>query len=295
MPLPIPGRIADVVRQSTVQVTNGTQSSGSGVVVSPQQVITNAHVVRATDLKVESWEGAVINAKLVKLDRTRDLALLSVPGLRTEPLPLGDSNALRAGTPVLAIGNPLGFVGAVSSGVVHSLARRWIRADLRLAPGNSGGPLADFKGQMVGINTMVASDGLAYSIPSRSVQRFLSNAPRHKPGSQAVLGFHCQELAKPPRSAWPGDSLWAGVIIRPVEFQPRRVGLLVLGLVPGSAAEQASLLPGDILTGANGVRFEHVDDLPESLVHVRDGRLQIEFHRGNHDTLRHVTVAIPHA
>ena len=267
MPLPIPGRVADVVRQSTVQVTAGTQSSGSGVVVSPQQVITNAHVVRATDLKVESWEGAIINAKLVKLDRTRDLALLSVPGLRTQPLPLGDSNALRAGTPVLAIGNPLGFVGAVSSGVVHSLARRWIRADLRLAPGNSGGPLADFKGQLVGINTMVANDGLAYSIPSRSVQRFLSNAPHHK----------------------------LGVIIRPVEFQPRRVGLLVLGLVPGSAAEQASLMPGDILTGANGVRFEHVDDLPESLEHVRDCRLQIEFHRGNHDTLRHVTVAIPHA
>jgi serine protease Do len=269
MPLPIPGRVADIVRQSTVVIKTGDRnrphSSGSGVVLSPEQVITNAHVIHGrTGIQIEPWEGSVLPAKLVRLDRSRDLALISVPGLRSAPLPLSDSQNARAGLPVFAIGNPLGFVGAVSSGVIHSSVgtNQWICADVQLAPGNSGGPLCDFMGQVLGINTMVASGGLAYAVPSRSVQRFLANAPY-------------QQL---------------GVVIRAVEFQPKRFGVLVLALLPNSAAEQASLLPGDILVGANGGAFRNVDDLPAAIEAAQQGMLRLEFYRGNHASLRHVTV-----
>ncbi len=124
--------------------------------------------------------------------------------------------------------------------------------------------MCNFTGQVLGINTMVAAGGLAYAVPSRSVQRFLINAPY-------------QQL---------------GVIIRAVEFQPKRFGILVLALLPGSAAEQASLLPGDILVGANGGAFRNVDDLPAAIEAAQHGMLRLEFYRGNHASLRHVTVIL---
>ncbi len=196
MAIPVPGRIAEALRKSTVQVRSGRghrEGNGSGVVIAPEQIVTNAHVMQGERPMVESWEGKTVGATLIKLDQRRDLALLAVPGFDGAPATLGDSSLLRPGTPVLAIGNPLGFIGALSSGVVHSVGRPpwdfrpyagsdWICADLRLAPGNSGGPLADFFGHVMGINTMVASGGLALAIPSRVVQAFLSR--RH---GQAAL------------------------------------------------------------------------------------------------------------
>src|SRR4051812_45798332 len=188
MPLPVPGRIVEMLRRSTVEVLSGSErisGAGTGTVITEGQVVTNAHVVRGASLTVASWEGDRLPASVLKIDGRRDLALLSVQGLRAPASPLGDSNALRPGTPVVAVGNPLGFVGAVSSGIVHSVGvalpmggRTGIYADLRLAPGNSGGPLADFNGQIVGINTMVISGGLALAIPSRTVQMFLEKRSR---------------------------------------------------------------------------------------------------------------------
>src|SRR5262249_31598290 len=153
-----------------------------------------------------------------KQDVSRDLALLAVPGLNGTPATLADSSLLRVGAPVLAIGNPLGFVGALSSGVVHSVGRvpwmnsrtsDWICADLRLLPGNSGGPLADFHGDVVGVNTMVVSGGLALAIPSRAVQVFLTRTN--------------------PRPA-------LGVVGRPVRLRSRQNAMLILEVVAGGAA-----------------------------------------------------------
>ena len=275
MALPVPGRVAEALRRSTVQVTNGyglTQGSGSGVVLTGERVITNAHVLRGESVSVESWEGDRFKASLLKIDRRRDLALLRVPQLGAPAAELGDSDALRVGTPVVAVGNPLGFVGAVSSGVIHQLgpiqgfgAPRWICADVRLAPGNSGGPLADFQGRIVGINTMIVAGGIALSIPSRAVQTFLSRT---------------------------AETRSLGVVVRPIEMAQGAIGLMILELVAGGAAEAGSLLPGDILAGANDTRFRSMDDLYEAIETAPDSLLRLDFYRAGQKALRHVTVRL---
>jgi serine protease Do len=261
MSIPVPGRLAEIVRQSVVQVRGKEGSLGSGVVIAPGKVITNAHVIRGSEVHLETWEGSTVTAVVMKINRSRDLALLSVSNLKANALPLGDSQALRPGMPVFAIGNPLGFVGAVSSGVIHSVnLPRWVCADVRLAPGNSGGPLTSFNGQIVGINTMVVSGGLALAVPSRSVERFL----KHE------------------------DARNLGVMVRGVTFRGRP-GVLITGITPDSAAERASLLPGDILTGANGSTFGHPDDLTDAIDGAANGLLHLEFYRGDGRAVRHVT------
>jgi serine protease Do len=277
MPIPVPGRVAEALRRSTVEIHSGNshrQGNGSGAVIGPDQIITNAHVVQGATLSIDFWEGKTVRASVLRIDKRRDLALLSAPGLRAPAASLGDSDRLRAGMPLFAIGNPLGFVGAVSSGVVHAVGPvamnagrglAWIQADVRLAPGNSGGPLADFQGQVVGINTMVVFGGLALAIPSRAVQAFLARA-----GSPPELG----------------------VVLRPVTVRSRELGLLVLEVAPGGAAEAASLLPGDILVAANDRHFRFVDDLQTSMEQARDGLLRIDFYRGGQQALRHVVAKL---
>ena len=276
MALPIPGRVAEALRRSTVRVTSGRakeqEGDGSGVVLTGARVVTNAHVVRGERVTVESWEGDRVPASLLKIDRGRDLALLGAPGLAAPAAILGESNRLHVGAPVVAVGNPLGFTGAVSSGVVHLIGPvhpfsglPWIQADVRLAPGNSGGPLADYQGQVVGINTMIVAGGLALAIPSRRVQAFLSQATS-------------------------GRSL--GVVLRPVLLANKAVGLMILELVSGGGAESASLLPGDILIGANGSRFRSVDDLQNAMDEAPDALLRLDFYRAGQKAMRHVTVSV---
>jgi serine protease Do len=272
MPIPVPGRVAEALRKQTVHIQVGGrrgQSTGSGVIIGPERVITNGHVVRGQSLHVEAWDGRDVSASCLKLDAYRDLALLSAPGLRPEPACLRDSAGLRAGTAVFAVGNPLGFVGAVSSGIVHSVGSfgglAWIQADLRLAPGNSGGPLADFHGQVLGINTMVMGGGLALAVPSRAVQSFLLRA-------QA------------------GRSL--GVTVRPVQLEAARLGILILEISAGAPAVTASLLPGDILAGAEGRAFQSLDDLQFAIDTAPEAVLHLDFYRGGQRNLRHVAVRL---
>jgi serine protease Do len=280
MPIPVPGRVAEALRRSTVQVRSGQgyrQGNGSAVALTRDQVITNAHVVQADldqkgHLVLESYEGNVVPGSVLKIDRRRDLALLAAPGLEAFPACLGDSDALRVGTPIIAVGNPMGFVGAVSTGVVHSIGPaaqisrlQWIHADLRLAPGNSGGPLADLQGQIVGINTMIVTGGLALAIPSRAVQSFLTRTT-----SQRSLG----------------------VVVRPVTLKDRRSGMMILELVPAGAAERASLLPGDILVAGNETRFRFLDDLQDAIDQSPGAILRLEFYRAGREKLRKVAVRL---
>jgi serine protease Do len=212
------GEIAERLRRSTVQIhPNGGQGGqGSGVIWPAGLILTNAHVARAPEAAIELWDGRRFPASVTARDPRRDLAALRIDGAPPlEAATPGDSTVLRPGELVIAIGNPFGFAGALSTGVVHSIGRQWIYADVRLAPGNSGGPLADASGRVVGINTAIVN-GLGAAIPSAAVLDFVRNGPRPA----------------------------LGVTLRPVQL-----GLMLIEVDPEGSAAVAGLRVGDVVLG----------------------------------------------
>jgi serine protease Do len=284
------GEVVEKLRRSTVQLRTNRNGGGSGVIWSQDgQIVTNAHVVEgagasvaAERIEVELWDGRSLPGRIVKRDRRRDVAVLKLEAVGLPAATAGDSNALRVGELVIAVGNPFGFTGAASTGVVHRLNwdegprgfrdRSRVVSQLRLAPGNSGGPLANARGEVVGINTMIAG-GLAFAIPSHSVADFLT-APLQT-GSTAQAGL--------------------GVVVRPISLDRRsgrQLGFIVLEVSPDSAADGASLLQGDILIGAGGRQFQSVEDLGISIRASREGVLELQFRRGASDNIRTVATRI---
>ena len=269
------GEVTERLRRITVQVFAGADSRGSGIVWREDgQIVTNAHVLHGSSVQVELWNGHQLTARVQKTDRRRDLASLHVDADGLACAVPGDSDALRPGELVIAVGSPYGFIGAVSTGTIHSVgalagfaARRWVVSNVRLAPGNSGGPLANAAGQLVGVNTMIAG-GLALAIPSRSVEHFLMRSA----GGEAFLGITARPV--------------------PLSQSPGRVGFLVLEVTPESPAAQASLLPGDLLVGASSRPFRSADDLEAALHTSRNGPLEIEFRRGGSDQVRKVVTQV---
>jgi serine protease Do len=178
--------VAERLRRITVQVHTRGLGEGSGIIWGQNGlIISNDHVVRGDSPKIELCDGRTYDAQLRWRDPHRDLALLAIPTTGLPTAVSGDVRSLRPGEIVMALGHPFGLVNALSLGVVHHLGRdvsrqRWIHADIRLAPGNSGGPLANTAGEVIGINTLVAG-GLAHAIPITVVQRFL-----HETGERAA-------------------------------------------------------------------------------------------------------------
>jgi serine protease Do len=217
------GEIAERLRRSTVQVLPDQHGGGSGVIwTSDGAIMTNAHVARKDAAEVRLWDGRRLPARVTSRDARRDLALLrveaggldAVSGL--EAAALGDSSAVRPGELLMAIGSPLGFAGALSTGVAHSEGGGWIYANVRLAPGNSGGPLANARGEVIGINTAIVN-GLGLAVPSNTAAEFLRLGPR------PALG---------------------------VTLQPEGHGLRILQVEPNGPAAGASLREGDLLLGS---------------------------------------------
>lgn len=176
--------IADSLREITVAIHvpgDRRAGEGAGVIWHPEGiVVTNAHCVRHRRVAARTPDGLTFEADVVAHDARLDLALLSAPALRGRAPQFGDVESLRPGELLLAFGHPLGVSGALALGVLYAVARdrrsgsaRWVCADLRLAPGNSGGPLADAAGRIVGINTMVVG-GLGLAIPTAVVRRFVA-------------------------------------------------------------------------------------------------------------------------
>jgi len=175
--------LADVAKRllcSTVQIHAGKAGAGSGVIWQADGlIVTNAHVAREP-VRVVLPDGRAMKGRVLAWDRECDLAAVAVDAHDLPAALVGDSGALRVGELVIAVGHALGLPAAITAGVIHVLPPRGrqqglIRADLRLAPGNSGGPLADAGGRVIGINTMIA-DGLGCAVPSRLVKRFLVSA-----------------------------------------------------------------------------------------------------------------------
>jgi serine protease Do len=179
----------DRLRQVTVQVRTHRAATGAGVLWNAGDgegrslVITNAHVVRGDRATIELSDGTTVRARVVAHDPKRDLAALELePGPAVRAAVVRDSPPLRVGELVIALGHPGGFVGAATLGIVHAgesrrngPGPRWIRADLRLAPGFSGGPLADAAGRVIGVNTMMQG-GLALAIPAAAVESWVQRA-----------------------------------------------------------------------------------------------------------------------
>jgi serine protease Do len=223
------GEIAERLRRSTVQVFPDRRGGGSGVIwKNDGAIVTNAHVARKDAAEVQLWDGRRFPARVTSRDARRDLAVLrieaaslnaaagldAVSGL--DAAAVGDSSALRPGELVMAIGSPLGFAGALSTGVAHSAGGGWIYANVRLAPGNSGGPLANARGEVIGINTAIVN-GLGMAVPSNAAAEFLLHGPR------PALG---------------------------VTLRPEAHGLRILQVDPGGPAAVASLREGDLLLGS---------------------------------------------
>jgi serine protease Do len=176
--------LASLVRAWTVEVSTGDgDGRGGGVLWHPDGlVVTNAHVVGdARRARVRLGDGVETAARVLVRDARRDVALLAAEPTTLPPMPLGNPAALRPGSIVLALGHPWGVAHALSLGVVHAVARdrrgapRHIAADVRLAPGNSGGPLVDATGRVVGINAMIVG-GLGVAIPVNVVGRVIRDA-----------------------------------------------------------------------------------------------------------------------
>ncbi len=271
------GEIAEQLRRSTVLVLPGERGNGSGVIWSADGVIvTNAHVVRGSQMRVQLWDGREFDAALVSRDTGRDLAELRISAANLPAASVADSSQVRPGELAIAIGNPLGFVGALTTGVVHAVgplrrfgSQPWVQADVRLAPGNSGGPLADARGRVIGINTMVAGR-LALAVPSNAVSNFLAADP---------------------------IDAWLGVTVAPVRVprpgsRAKTFGLVLLEVEPDSPAANASLLPGDILLGTDEKSFASVDDLASSLQGSGPRLVRLAFLRGNYERFRRVTVQL---
>jgi serine protease Do len=271
------GEIAEQLRRSTVLVLPGERGNGSGVIWSADGVIvTNAHVARASQMRVQLWDGREFDAALISRDTRRDLAELRVNATNLPAITVADSSQVRPGELAIAIGNPLGFVGALTTGVVQAVGplRRfgtqpWVQSDVRLAPGNSGGPLADARGRVIGINTMVAGR-LALAVPSNAVTNF---------------------LAADPIDAWLGVTV-ASVRVPNARTRAKVFGLVLLEVEPDSPAANASLLPGDILLGTDEKSFESLDDLASALQGSGPRVVRLAFLRGDYERYRRVTVQL---
>jgi serine protease Do len=267
--------IAEHLRQLTVQVHGRRAGGGSGVIWrSTGLIITNAHVVRAPSAAVTLADGRAFEATVTARDLQRDLAILRLQASDLPVALIGDSSAVRVGELAFAVGNPLGIVGALTAGIIHALGppdgahgQGWIQADIHLAPGNSGGPLADAQGRIIGINSMVAG-GLAFAIPSNAVERFLNGDGKHP-----RLGVTLRSVSMPHEGK-------------------RVLGLLVLGVATRGAAEAARIMIGDVLIGVSGQLFGSPQDLSQALRHTGSGgRLAIDLIRGGQPIVCEVAVS----
>lgn len=255
------GQIIERIQPSVVQVRRGDRGAGTGVIWHEDgSIITNHHVVAnaGTNLQVELQDGRVLNAYVVDSDPTLDVAMLKVTADNLKAAPAGDSSKLRVGELVFAIGNPWGQRGIVTAGIVSTLSkvkvrnsnrtREYIASDVRLAPGNSGGPLLNAQGKVVGINAMIMGGDLSVAIPSNVVNAWAAQLPQ----TRISLGVQVQPAGLP-------------ASIRQALAPGQTQGLLVVGIIPGSLAEHAGLLVGDILIDIAGKPINDVTTLRATL------------------------------
>lgn len=258
--------VVERVAPSVVQVVDG-RGGGSGVVLTPDgYVLTNAHVVERSETpRVGLRDGRIVDGRVVGRDPGTDLALLRIHCDGLVPAELGDSDGLRVGQLVIAIGNPLGFQHTVTTGVVSALGRTLggrdgrpienvIQTDAALDPGNSGGPLVDTRAKVVGINTAVIAGarGIGFAIPSSTATAVVAALIRHGRVLRARIGIS--------GAATPiGRALAARLAL------PAAEGVRVVDVTSGSPAARAGVRAGDILVFLDGTAVTSLSALQRVL------------------------------
>lgn len=257
-------------------------ASGSGVLVDREgHFLTNSHVVRgATAVEAELADGRTAIADVVGDDPATDLALLRVAGPVPAVADLGDSNRLRVGDLVLAVGSPLGLARTVTLGIVSALGRTLagpggraiegvVQTDAALNPGNSGGPLLDASGSVVGINTAIAAgaQGLCFAVPSNTAAFVAAQCRAHGRVRRAWIGVGAEEVLVPAAAA------------RELGLETPR-GVLVRSVEESGPAASAGLRARDVIVALDGRAIASVADLHRRLgVDAIGARLEIEYLR----------------
>ncbi len=230
------------------------QSQGSGVVVDAARglIVTNNHVIEHADrIQVTLNDGRQLEAEVVGTDGETDVAVIRVPAEQLIALPFADSDSVRVGDFVVAIGNPFGLGQTVTSGIVSALGRTglgiqgyedFIQTDASINPGNSGGALVNLRGELVGINTAIIAPGggnvgIGFAVPANMVRALVEQLVTYGEIDRGQLGVTTQDLTA---------ELAAAFGLTP------HTGAVVTQVVGGSAADRAGLQPGDVVTAING-------------------------------------------
>jgi len=274
------GQIPDVPQEPQVE-----DALGSGVIVKPDgYVLTNHHVVDGADqIRVELTDRRTFDAKVVGSDKPSDLAVLKINATGLHSLPLGDSDRLRVGDVVLAIGNPLGVGQTVTMGIVSAKGRvtglsdgsfeDFIQTDAPINQGNSGGALIDTRGELVGINSQILSPsggsiGIGFAVPANMAENVMDQLIQHGKVRRGMLGITVQTVT---------SDLAKSLGLSQVR------GALVSGVRPGSPAERAGIHQGDVILTFDGQPVSDSNDLRNRVAGSQpDSRAMLEIQRDGH-------------
>jgi Do/DeqQ family serine protease len=240
-----------------------SQAAGSGVIVDAENgyVMTNHHVVEGVrGATVTLKDGRSFKARLVGSDPETDIALLRIQADRLRALSFGDSDALRVGDVVIAIGNPFGLGQTVTSGIVSALGRsglgiegyeNFIQTDASINPGNSGGALINSKGELVGINTAIIGPnggnvGIGFAVPANMARKVMAQLVEHGEVRRGIIGVVIQDVTPE---------------IAEAMNLPRMTGALVAKVERNTPAETAGLKRGDVIVAVDGKEVRDADDL----------------------------------
>lgn len=243
---------------------------GSGFIISADgYVLTNNHVVaKANGIFVTMTSGKEYKAKVIGTDARTDVALLKIDATDLSPLPIGDSNTLKKGQWVLAIGSPFGLDSTVTSGIVSAINRDtgdylpFIQTDVAVNPGNSGGPLIDLAGHVVGVNSQIISQsggfmGISLAIPIDEVMRVVEQLKADGKVTRGRIGVQIGPVS---------DDVGKAIGL------PDAKGAMVSNVEPGGPAEEAGIRAGDVITKFGGKEITHMTDLPRIVGATKPGK-----------------------
>ena len=267
-------------------------SLGSGVIVSREgHILTNHHVIAGmTEIRVQLTDGRNLPAKLIGSDPVTDIAVLKIEAANIEALPLGESDDLRAGQQIFAVGNPYGLEESVTRGIISAKrgltasdsSIEYIQHDAAVNQGNSGGPLLNVRGEIVGINSAIFSrtggwQGISFAIPSNTARRILEGIIRHGRMVRSYLGVVMQEIT---------PELARNFALADME------GAIIIQVTPDSPAARSGLRPGDVVLTVNGKRVKGVTQLRQIIASAEIGQeLELGFIREGSATTAKAKVA----